>query len=369
VLPLFARYPALEGQLPRLRLGCLPTPVGRLPDWGGDAAPASLHLKRDDLSGTVYGGNKVRKLEFLLAAALARGVQEVLTVGFAGSNHSLATALYARQVGLHCAALLLPQANAHYVRRNLLASHRCGAELHACRTELGLLLAAGLRLVRGRLGGGSTPVYVPAGGSCPLGMVGYVNAAFELQEQIQAGALPEPDLVYVALGSMGTAAGLMLGLRAAGLKSRVVPVRVIGKRLARPAGMLRLLRRTVALLCRLDPAFPRLEFTAADVASRDDCLGSGYARFTPAGVQAAERLRREAGIVLNGAYTAKAFAVLFGDLQRQCLRGQHVLFWNTYNSRDLSGITAGVDYHDLPCGFHRYFEEDVQPLDRDGCER
>jgi 1-aminocyclopropane-1-carboxylate deaminase/D-cysteine desulfhydrase-like pyridoxal-dependent ACC family enzyme len=366
MLPLFKHYPELEKRLAHLALGRFPTPVERLPDWGGAAAPASLHIKRDDLSGTVYGGNKVRKLEFLLAAALRAGAADVITLGFAGSNHALATALYARQVGLRCEAMLLPQVNARYVRRNLLASHHCGAELHACPNALWLGLKIVFRLLRGRLKDGRFPRFIPGGGSCPLGVIGYVNAGFELREQVLAGALPEPDLVHVAMGSMGTTAGLMLGLRAAGLKSRVVPVRVIERRLASPRGLLRLLRRTGELLRALDPTFPRLEFARADVASRDDCLGAGYARFTANGVQAAERMRREAGIVLNGTYTAKAFAAVLDDIDRQALRGQAVLFWNTYNSIDLADMTAGVDYHDLPRGLQRYFEEEVQPLDRDG---
>jgi D-cysteine desulfhydrase len=366
MLPLFRHYPELEKRLAHLALGCFPTPVERLPGWGGASAPASLHIKRDDLSGVAYGGNKVRKLEFLLAAAQRAGTPEVMTLGFAGSNHALATAYYARQVGLRCTAMLLPQANARYVRRNLLASHQCGAELQACPNIAWLSLAILVRLLQGRLRDGRFPMFIPGGGSCPLGVVGYVNAGFELREQILARKLPEPDLVYVTMGSMGTAAGLLLGLRAAGLKSRVVPVRVVERRLASPRGMLRLLRRTGALLHALDPTFPPLEFTPADVVSRDDCLGAGYARFTPAAMQAAERVRRDAGIVLNGTYTAKAFAALFDDLDRHVLHGQAVLFWNTYNSRDLTEMTAGVDYHDLPRGFHRYFVEDVQALDRDG---
>ena len=115
-------------------------------------------------------------------------------------------------------------------------------------------------------------------------------------------------------------------------------------------------------------AFPALEFTAQDLTIRDDCLGPGYARFTDPGATAAELVHRETGIVLNGAYTANAFAAVLADADRGVLQGKTVLFWNTYNSRDLSALTAQADYRQLPQAFHRYFEEEVQPLDRAGLD-
>jgi hypothetical protein len=98
-------------------------------------------------------------------------------------------------------------------------------------------------------------------------------------------------------------------------------------------------------------------------------MGEGYAHFTPQGVHAAALLRRSIGVVLNGSYSAKAFSAVLGDAAKGLLKGQTALFWNTYNSRDLSPATARVDYRQLPKPFHRYFEEDVQPLDKDGFDR
>ena len=119
----------------------------------------------------------------------------------------------------------------------------------------------------------------------------------------------------------------------------------------------------------MPPVFPHVEVSAADLAIRNDCLGEGYARFTTNAVHAAERVRRSAGITLNGTYSAKAFAALLDDARKEKLGNSTVLFWNTYNSRDLSGIATGSDYRRLPKGFYRYFEENVQPLDRSGCDR
>ena len=219
-LPLFRDYPRLQARLPHVSLGTLPTPVESL-DVGGDGGARGLFIKRDDLSGTTYGGNKVRKLEFLFGRILGTGAKEVITIGFAGSNHAVATAIYAKQLGLRCTSLLMPQRNAHYVRRNLLASVHYEARLCGYRNLP--LLSAGLvgALCRGKMAHGAFPRVIPAGGSCPAGIIGYVNAAMELRDQIVAGELPEPDVIYVPLGSMGTSAGLAIGLKAAGLMADI----------------------------------------------------------------------------------------------------------------------------------------------------
>lgn len=364
-LPLFELFPRLEQRLPHVSLGTFPTPVHKLLNLGKNLGLDKLYIKRDDLSGTVYGGNKVRKLEFLLGEALQANAKEVMTAGFAGSNHALATAIYAQKVGLRSTSMLMPQINAGYVRRNLLASYTYQARLCHYKNLGHLCLGVTGQQVRGIIKNRTLPRFIPAGGSSPIGLVGYVNAAFELRDQIVAGEIPEPDLIYVPLGSMGTASGLMLGLKAAGLKTRVIPVRVIEERMASPKRMLRLIRQTGRLLSKADPIFPHVTISEADLSIRNDCLGEGYARFTEKAVKAADLMRAKAGIVMNGAYSAKAFSALLDDAERGLLEGKTVLFWNTYNSRDLSAAIADVDYHQLPRPFHRYFEEDVQPLDRE----
>ena len=133
MIPVFKHYPLLREKLPYLSLGEFPTPIEKLERLGKDMRANQLFIKRDDLSGKFYGGNKIRKLEFILGDALRKNVKEVLTFGFAGSNHAIATAIYAKQVGLKSISMLMPQPNARYVRKNLLMSHYCGAELHQHR--------------------------------------------------------------------------------------------------------------------------------------------------------------------------------------------------------------------------------------------
>lgn len=368
-LPLFREFPMLGKKLSYVPLATLPTPVERLIKAGARIDLPNLYIKRDDLSGKHYGSNKVRKLEFLLGEAIQQKSKEVVTFGFAGSNHALATAIYANQLGLQCTSLLLPQVNAHYVRKNLLASHFYKSRLRSCKNLPHLFLMIFGKYLFDKIKGRKSPMLIPAGGSCPTGVIGYVNAAFELKEQVSAGDIPEPDRIYVPLGSMGTSVGLMIGLKAAGLKSQVIPVRVIEEKMASVKKMMQLAGKTGSLLCKLDPSFPAINFTKNDFIVRNNCLGPGYARFTEKAVGAADLMRKEAGIILNGTYSAKAFSAILDDADKRILQDKIVLFWNTYNSRDLSAATAGLDYRSLPKEFHRYFEEEVQQLDSAGFDR
>jgi len=277
-------------------------------------------------------------------------------------------AIYADRLGLKCSSYLLPQANAHYVRRNLLASYRHHARLHACSY---FSIAGGVLggLMRATVQNRALPGFIQPGGSSPLGIVGYINAALELKEQIDAGLIPEPDRIYVPLGSMGTTIGLLLGLKVAGVRSRVMAVRVLEEIFSSPWLLRRRFRATSAFLHGLDPSFPKLDCPMEALEINNDYLGDGYARFTSKDVEAATLMREHCGIIMSGTYSAKAFAALVGDARKGILKDQTILFWNTYNSRDMSAMTDGMDYHLLPRGFHRYFEGDVQALDKDGYDR
>ncbi len=364
-IPLFEHYPLLADKLDHVSLGASTTPVEKLDRLGEEIGVNKLYVKRDDLSGSIYGGNKIRKLEFTLGRSLRAKAKEVLTFGCAGSNHALATAIYAKQVGLKSISMLLPQPNARYVRRNLLMSRCSDAELHQHGNTA--LLAAGTvyQLVRHGIKTGRFPQVIPPGGSSPLGTIGFVNAAFELKNQIEQGEILEPECVYVALGTMGTAVGLMLGLRAAGLKTRVVSVRVVWEKMARADQMERLFHKTNSILHSLDRSFPMFELTEKEVDLRHDFYGREYALFTEEGMQAVDWARKCEGLKLEGTYTGKAMAALIDDAGKGALKDGTVLFWNTYNSRDFSNTADGVDYHELPKVFHRYFEDEVQPLDRE----
>lgn len=343
-------YPALAAALPHLPLGHWPSPVTRLASLGHN-----VFVKHDGYCGESYGGNKLRKLEHLFADARARGCTSVMTYGVAGSNHALATATYAAQLGFDCYNLLTPQTNAHYVAQNLLASLATGAQLVPCANDDEAHQHAAR--LRRELGAGLYEI--PGGGSSPLGTVGFVSAAFELLSQVRAGLLPLPDRIYVALGTMGTAAGISLGLAAAGVDTEVVPVRVVRPDIANSEKFIALFASTNRLLHQLDPGFPLLRPLAPRI--RHDQYGQQYAVFTQAGMAAKKRLFDDEQLKLEGTYTGKAMAALLSDLEQQ-RDDRTILYWHTYNARPLAG--AGSDYHELPAPFHRYFETPVQALDR-----
>lgn len=359
-LPLFRKYPRLRDHLAHVPLGSFPTPVEKLTKLGDLIGVKNLYVKRDDRSGSIYGGNKVRKLEFLLADAVIGKAKRITTFGFAGSNHTLATAIYARELGLETTAMLLAQENARYVGENLLSSRYFNAELLHYEKILSLSLAVIGKYIAGKFNRTSAPFFIPAGGSAPRGIVGYVNAVFELGAQIASGEMPEPDLIYAPLGSMGTVIGIAIGIRAAGLKSRVIGVRVIEERMAGERKLRRLFRQTCSLLRRADPDFPEIKFLPALLHVENGQLGGGYARCTESAERATKLAMENAGLKLNGTYSAKAFAALLADAEKNLIGDKTVLFWNTYNSRDLSAFASQVDYRDLPGDFHRYFTKEVQ---------
>jgi 1-aminocyclopropane-1-carboxylate deaminase/D-cysteine desulfhydrase-like pyridoxal-dependent ACC family enzyme len=355
-IALFRHYPGLASRMPRVPLGEFPTPVRGLDGLGSDGEAGRLYIKRDDLAGRVYGGNKLRKLEFILGRVLESGARDVLTFGFPGFKHHLVTAVCARQVGLKCICMMLPDAGGALARRNLLAELRFGAELHQQRNLPLLLAETACVLARRGLRTGRLPRLVRGSQSSSLGTVGYVNAAFELRDQVSRGEAPEPDLVYVPLGTMGTAVGLALGFKASGMRSRVVAVRAADEAQVGPERIARLFEATVRRLRSADPSFPRVDLARGDLDVRHDYYGRLHSLDGRA-QEARSRILSAEGIELDPHYTEKSLDCLLEDREKGQLRDRVALFWNTFDSRDMSDIIAGVDYRELPRSFHRYFED------------
>lgn len=361
-LALFERFPRLAPLLPTVELGDWPTPVQAADATALPGRCAGLWIKRDDRCATPYGGNKVRKLEFLLADALGKGHDAVFTFGVAGSNHALATGIYATRLGLQAHLLLTPQSNSSFVGRNLRMGRWAGARQVHCATEAEAVRQARILELRGKPDR-PAPCRIPGGGSSPLGAIGFVNAGLELAGQVRRGELPAPDDLYVALGTQGTAAGLALGLALGGLRPRLVLVRVVRADIASPGRFAALYHGAARLLHARDPRVPRLPLDHGRIEVRHDFFGPGYARFTEEGMAALALAREALGIGLEGTYTGKAFAALLADLRAGRLEGRNVLFWNTYNGQPFPAEALALDYRTLPPPFHRYFETPFQPLD------
>lgn len=362
MIPLFERYPAIALRITRLSFGEFPTPVERLPGLSQRLEREDLYIKRDDLTSRFYGGNKVRKLEFLLADALREGTQSVITSGGAGSNHALATAIYGKKAGLKTVLMLFRQPNSHSVRHNLMMNLASGAELIHHDSYQKHVQAFEETVRKYGAADGQTPYVIPLGGSSPMGALGYVNAGLELAAQIAAGELPPPSRIYLALGTMGTAMGLLLGLKAGGVKTNLQAVRAVPTYVAGIDRCHLLFNQTNALLREMDPSFPVCTLEPEDITIRQEYFGEKYGLFTPEAVAAAALLRESDEIVLDGTYTGKACAAFLADV-RSNVDGP-VLFWNTKNSQPLPPEAMATDYRLLPAPLHCYFEEPVQPLDK-----
>ncbi|MFC1474529.1 1-aminocyclopropane-1-carboxylate deaminase/D-cysteine desulfhydrase [bacterium] len=354
--PLFRAYPKLEKKLPGIPIGNYPTPVEEVPSLAEELGIGRLFVKRDDLTHSTYGGNKVRKLELLLAEAKRRKAKKLITFGGIGSNHALATTIHGAMNGISTISCLVPQPVTPEVKKNLLLGHHYGAELVLVDRELEMPGKAIGKYVDGLMKDSRAPFMVPPGGSSVLGAIGYVNAAFELKEQIEAGEVPEPDRIFTAVGTCGTAAGLAVGCAAAGLKTKVTGVKVTDWLFGNPVNYAALASQAYLKLHSMDHRFPVNVVTPLEVDLLTDYFGGQYGRFTEEGMHAVELMREHAGIKLEGVYTGKAFAGLIGTHEKEGFGDSTVLFWNTFNSVDISELAAQHDYHELPEEFHKIFE-------------
>jgi D-cysteine desulfhydrase len=308
---LFGRLPRLPDLVPFAALADgLPTPVTQTDD--------RLWVQREEHTSTAYGGNKVRKFEFLFPVAERRG-GPVLTAGGVGSHHVLAAAVHAQRLGLDVDAVLYSQPETDDVARTR-AELDAMDNVHVTRIPSPYLMpvavAARLATLAPR-----RPYLLWPGASTPLGTLGYVSAALELVDAFDAAGWPQPDVVVVALGSGGTAVGAALGLAMAGwTRTEVLAVRAADA-VANNTAVLRSLEAGTAALLGLAGWRPR----PANFRVARQWFGGAYGRPTRAGDEAM-RIAAEMGLELEPTYTAKAFAAALDQLGR----GKRVAFIQTF---------------------------------------
>ena len=374
-IPLFLRAPALTRTVPHLPLGMYPSRVERVElEDRGHRIP--ILVKRDDLAAEGYAGNKVRKLEFILADARARGMTRLITAGATGSHHAFATAWHGRRAGFDVSLVLFPQTITPHVREMLLLDAAVGAELlWASRMETvpyGLWRA---RFAHRR----EAACIVPPGGSSDIGTFGYINGALELAAQIESGAAERPSVIHAPAGTLGTVAGIAIGLAWAGLEIPLIATRITARLLTNERMLASLVRST---LRRLDLAgaagLPGDSAVLAGVTLRHDQIGAGYGRATDAGTHATA-VFEAAGLRLDATYTAKTAASLLADAAVQtgaavtggapggrapdggAAPGQGTreqsglpLFWHTLSAAEPLALLRDVSPSDLPVPFARY---------------
>lgn len=303
--------------IPRLHFAHLPTPIEELPRLSEALGGPRLLIKRDDQTGLAFGGNKTRKLEFLVAEALDQGARTLISGGALQSNHCRQTAAAAARFGLDC-ILVLNGAMPEHPSANLLLDQMFGAEIvtvadRAYRDQT-LQETFDKAIASGR-----KPYLVPYGGSSPTGALGYAFAVEEfLNQNIRA------DWVVFGTSSGGTHAGLVLGQRVFGYKGNVLGISIDESE--------EWLKTHVSQIASdaSEKMGDRIEFTTADVFANADYCGAGYGVLTDAEREAVQLFAKYEGLLLDPVYTGRAAAGMI-DLIRKGFfkKNETILFWHT----------------------------------------
>ncbi len=323
-------------RFPRVFLAHLPTPLERLDRLSDELGGPEIWIKRDDCTGLSTGGNKTRKLEFLMAEAQAENADYVITQGATQSNHCRQTSAFAAKLGMGCHLLLENRTgydDGNYQDNgNVLLDH-----LHGATTERhpgGADMHAEMEKVADQMRADGKKVYViPGGGSNPTGALGYVNCAFELLSQANDRALTIDHIVH-ATGSAGTQAGLVVGLQAMNAN---IPLLGIGVRAAKEAQEASVFNLAVNTAEKLGcPGVVKRE----DVVANTDYVGEGYGMPAESTLEAISMFAQLESILLDPVYSGKGAAGLI-DLVRKghFKKGERLVFLHTGGSAALFGYT------------------------------
>lgn len=315
--------------IPRLTLAQTPTPLEFMENLTRELAGPKIYIKRDDCTGLAQGGNKVRKLEFLMADAREKGADSIITVGATQSNHARQTAAAAAKCGMECHVLLKQEVespdNDYASSGNLLLSRLLGAHIYeyskyedteAVRQEVfGQLLARGLN-----------PYFIPVGGSTPLGSLGYTVCGLEIAEQMKNINL-DAKAIFMATGSAGTQAGLLTGLGLASSRTGVIGINVSRGRQEQEQLVYGLTRK-VAILAGLEEGIGEEQ-----VECDGNFVGPGYGLPTPEMIEAVTLVAKCEGILLDPVYTGKAMAGLIERVRGgEFSKSDNIIFLHTGGS-------------------------------------
>jgi D-cysteine desulfhydrase len=326
---LFEAIPRARERIAWLSLGQTPTRVHRVE--GVVPANVDLWIKREDESAHFYGGNKIRKLEFLLGRAADEGRKRLVTFGQFASHHVAAAAIHGRRHGFTVDAVLFPQPVDAYVRTMLLVHQAAGATLHPARNAAAVIPHWWRARER------RDTAWLAGGGSCAIGSLGAVSLGLEIAMQIESGELPAPDVVYCPLGSAGTVAGLLYGLRTSH------EIELVAVNAADRLGMHvpKAKRLATAVATMLDPLLSRSLRLAKTPHLRVERRFCGpLSQPTDASRHAVERVHATTVLRFEPVYTGKAMAALLDDANAGKLAGKRVLFVHTWNAVDLGPLVS-----------------------------
>lgn len=329
-------------RFPRVFLAHLPTPLEKLDRLSKELGGPEIWIKRDDCTGLSTGGNKTRKLEFLMAEALAMGADTVMTQGATQSNHARQTAAFAAKLGLACHILLEDRTGSNDANYNgngnVLLDHLHGAT--TSKRAGGMDMQAEMELVAQRLRAEGRTVYlIPGGGSNPTGALGYVNCAFELVSQANDRALVIDHLV-TATGSAGTQAGLITGLKAINAGIPLLGIGVRAPKEKQEENVFNLALKTAEKL-----GCPNV-VTRGDVVADTSYVGSGYGIPRDDTLEAIRMFAQLEAILLDPVYSGKGAAGLIDYCRKgNFKKGERVVFLHTGGSAALFGYDAAFAEH------------------------
>jgi L-cysteate sulfo-lyase len=329
------------GEHDRLHFSHLPTPLEPMDRLGRYLGGPHLFIKRDDCTGLATGGGSARKLEFLMADAIAMGADVVITYGPIQSNHARQTAAIAGKLGMQCALALEDRAEGddriYCGSANVLLDRLYGADIY--RFPAGADMESAARDLADRYEAlGRSPYIIPSGGSSPVGILGYVNCAFEIASQLRDQGLRIDRLVHATVGG-GTQAGLIVGFQLAEIKIPVLGISVGLPKMAQEEKVYDLVRQTSEHL-GLGHAPPR-----SDVTVDSDYVDDAYGIPTASSLAAVTTVARHESILLDPIYTGKAMDRLIGLIadKQQFTRDENILFLHTGGNTGLFGCMTRID--------------------------
>lgn len=326
-------------KFPRARFAHLPTPLDEAPRLAAALGLKRLLIKRDDCTGLAGGGNKTRKLEFLLGEALAQGADTLVTQGAIQSNHVRQTAAAAARYGMACEIILEARTGSNAVdyngSGNVLLDRLLGASIRTVPggTDMNAELARSAEEVRAR---GGRPYVIPGGGSNAVGALGYVDCALELVRQADAAGIVIDRLV-TATGSAGTHAGLVAGFALAGADIPILGIGVRAPKEAQEANVHKLAVETAARFGHEDRV--TRDLTVADC----DYVGAGYGLIDAAVIDALKLAARTEGLLLDPVYSGKAMKGLIALARQGVFKDETVVFLHTGGAQGLFGYHSELE--------------------------
>jgi D-cysteine desulfhydrase len=325
---LFDALPALADAVPWRPLVHTPTPVERASAIAGWLGRDDVWMKRDDLASPLYGGNKVRRYEFVLAEVVARGARRIVTAGGLASTQVTATAVFGQELGLAVRAVLFDQPITKYAKKALLMDVSTGAELIWGGGYLTTVLRTLGTLLRDRRAGN---FFIMPGASNPIANLGYVDAALELAAQVEGGEMPRPDAIVLPTGSAGTLAALALGMSWLGWDTEIIGVRIAPRLLCNRFTIGNVVRATDRFLRVREPKRWRIS-RPARWSLHHGAIGAGYGHATAEAIEAIDHVGALTGESGEVTYSAKAMVGLRAIAQEPRWMGKTLLLWNTLST-------------------------------------